>query len=198
MGLDSVILIQDVEEYFGIEIPNDEAEQIFTVADFANSVYKHITPSVAQKCKTQAVFYKVHSFFSEELQIDRGQVSPNTPLNNLLAVKERTVFWAKLENYLQLKLPKLSSGDIAENKGYLYKFFGLNRIKSEEIIFSNTVGNLVEMIVALNYNSLFEVDKLGNLFEVQQVLIGMISDKLSIPIEEVKLESNIVNDFGLD
>ena len=42
MSLDSLELLVTIEEHFDIEIPDLEAEQIYTVGDFADSVYEKI------------------------------------------------------------------------------------------------------------------------------------------------------------
>ena len=43
MSLDSVILLNDIENQFGIEISNEEASRIFTVQDLANCVFENIS-----------------------------------------------------------------------------------------------------------------------------------------------------------
>lgn len=52
--------------------------------------------------------------------------------------------------------------------------------------------------MSLNYNTLFGKDSLCSERDVQLVLLGFVSEKLSVPIEEVKLESSFTSDLGID
>lgn len=53
MGLDSVELLYSIEEEFGIEISNLEAEKITTVDDLVNAFYKKISISPNNKYVSQ-------------------------------------------------------------------------------------------------------------------------------------------------
>ena len=44
MGLDSVEIVMEAEEEFGIKIPDAEAEQIRTVGDLVDLVCQHLAP----------------------------------------------------------------------------------------------------------------------------------------------------------
>lgn len=198
MGLDSVILLQEVEDYFEITIPNDAAEKIATVGDFANYVHKHITLHAAKKCKTQVLFYKVREFFCREFGLSKSEITPQTILGNIIKIDIRKDVWLKLENYLALKLPKLSKIDSTGKPVIVFKFFGLKKVKSEDGLFNHTVGELISWITSLNYNTLFDKNGLCSERDVQLVLLGFVAEKLSVPIEEVKLESSFTGDLGID
>lgn len=198
MGLDSVILLQEVEDYFEITIPNDVAEKIVTVGDFASYVHKHITLQTAEKCKTQVLFYKVREFFCNELGLSKSEITPRTILENIVKIDIRKDVWVKLENHLALKLPKLSKVDSTGKPAIVYKFFGLKKVKSEDGLFNHTIGELISWITSLNYNTLFDKNGLCSERDVQLVLLGFVSEKLSVPIEEVKLESSFTSDLGID
>jgi acyl carrier protein len=55
MGLDSVEILVRVEKYFGISIPDREAEKILTVQEFADCVFTKVTVNPTEKCKSSNV-----------------------------------------------------------------------------------------------------------------------------------------------
>ena len=63
MGLDSVEILMKVEDTFGIKIPDQEAEQILTVGDFHNAVWRHLSGKQTDKYKSQNLFYKLRKAF---------------------------------------------------------------------------------------------------------------------------------------
>ena len=48
-SLDSVELVVAMEEYFGFDIPNEEAEKIATVEAAINTFYRHLNAKIANK-----------------------------------------------------------------------------------------------------------------------------------------------------
>ena len=60
MGLDSVELILEIEDSFGIAIPDAEASRISTIDDMYQCVLSKIKPRNLQTvCATQHVFYRL-------------------------------------------------------------------------------------------------------------------------------------------
>jgi acyl carrier protein len=45
MGLDSVELLMDIENFFSIQIPDTEAEKIYTIQNMVDSVAAHLNIS---------------------------------------------------------------------------------------------------------------------------------------------------------
>ncbi len=59
MGLDSVEILVNVENTFGITISNYEAEKIATVGDIHNVVWRNIQGRQSMRCRSQQLFYKL-------------------------------------------------------------------------------------------------------------------------------------------
>lgn len=59
MGLDTVELVVTVEKYFGITIPNAEAEKIATIRDMTNTVARHLAITNEGRDLRDEVFKKL-------------------------------------------------------------------------------------------------------------------------------------------
>ena len=66
MGLDSIEILMKVENTFGIQIPDREAEKIITIKEFHDAVWRHLSGRCTDKCKSQALFYKLRKAFNEQ------------------------------------------------------------------------------------------------------------------------------------
>jgi hypothetical protein len=88
MGLDSVEIVLEVENAFGIAIPDREAEKIFTVGDFHNIVWKYVKDRKDVHCKSQNVFYRIRTALSEITNIDKKQIRTDVSLTDLIQLTE--------------------------------------------------------------------------------------------------------------
>ena len=82
MGLDSVEILVRVEEYFGISIPNGEAQKILTVQEFADCVFAKVTINPTEKCKSQMLFYKLRRYFIDKIGPGKEQVRIDSKIAN--------------------------------------------------------------------------------------------------------------------
>jgi len=105
MGLDTVELVMDVEESFGIEIPDDDAQQIVTVGDLFEFVKSRIDLAPAGTCLTAATFYDIRRAFQESGVNQR--FGPSTTLAEITPHKRRRSFWADLSSIANLIFPNL-------------------------------------------------------------------------------------------
>ena len=105
MGLETVELVMDVEESFGISIPDEKAQDIVTVGDLFEFVKSRAKLAPAGTCLTAATFYDVKRALR-----DRGisqRFGPSTHLADILPSADRRSFWNSLGSGMQLKLPEL-------------------------------------------------------------------------------------------
>ena len=68
MGLDSVQIIVDTEDCFGIKIEDRDAEKMLVVEDLVNHVWDKIEMKRSKECLTQILFFKLRKFFVKGLK----------------------------------------------------------------------------------------------------------------------------------
>jgi acyl carrier protein len=107
MGLDSVEILVNVENAFGITIPNFEAEKITTVGDIHSIVWRNVQGRQSMRCKSQQLYYKLRHALITKFKVDNNDVELNASLNDIFPKTNRRLLYRKLERELQLKLPPL-------------------------------------------------------------------------------------------
>jgi acyl carrier protein len=75
MGLDSVELVMNTEEHFGIEIPDHIAETLFTVGDLHDFVVAELHRSGRAR-DAEAVFSELRELICDQLGIEPERVVP--------------------------------------------------------------------------------------------------------------------------
>ncbi|TRZ42191.1 phosphopantetheine-binding protein [Robertkochia solimangrovi] len=197
MGLDSVELVMSVEKKFGIRIPDADCEKIYTVQDFADTVYKMISIHSTEKCLTQIIFYRISKAF-ENLELSKQEIKPNTKLSDLLTQSELKTNWNRLGAELKFKLPELAVLDFNPNLDSYVTFLGIRTIKRQTPVTKGTIKQLIDWIISLNFKKMIDIQKITNKYEVERIISGIISENMGIPISEIELKHSITNDLGID
>jgi acyl carrier protein len=107
MGLDSVEILVNVENAFGITISNYEAEKITTVGDIHNVVWRNVQGRQSMRCRSQQLFYKLRYLLINKFQVPRDAIELDASLNEIFPKKNRRIKYFRLQKELQLKLPEL-------------------------------------------------------------------------------------------
>lgn len=104
MGLDTVEIVMAIEERFGIDIPNDEAENLFTTRDLIEFVYGKVRHNIADKrvCLSQRAFYRIRRQLQEKLDLSRDAVRPKTKWADIIPLEGRREIWADLTQSMNL------------------------------------------------------------------------------------------------
>jgi hypothetical protein len=116
MGLDLVEIIMDIEERFGVEIPDEDASRVNTVADLIDAVCKQLD-TAAQKCEksdqisvichSSRAFYRFRKELTRILPLGRRDVKPSARLEELIPRQVRRQTWQALR-LADLRLPELT------------------------------------------------------------------------------------------
>jgi acyl carrier protein len=104
MGLDGVELVMEVEERYGIKLPDAEISRIRTVADLAGLVVARL-PHINSICPTASMFYAIRRIFTEHAGVQRETVRPSARLNDLFP-SQRHRIWRELRRH-EISLPQL-------------------------------------------------------------------------------------------
>ena len=197
MGLDSVELVLSVEEKFGIRIPDAECEQISTVQDFADSVYKRILINPTDKCLSQIIFYRIKKAF-QKLNLAKSEIRPDTQITDLLTQTDLKENWKQIEKELELKLPELVALDFNQNLDTHVMILGIRTIKRRQPVTKGTIRQLVDWTISLNFDKTINIEKITSKYEIERIISGIISENIGIPINEIELRHSITNDLGVD
>lgn len=197
MGLDSVELLFEIEEKFGIEISDLEAEKIYTVGDFADTVYRKMKTIPNQKCLTQVVFYRIRQALVNMRNV-RDSISPDSKISELLVTENIQAEWEKLQHEVQLKFPELVKMDIDKTIEQEVKLFGIKLYKRTEPVTEHSIRKLIDWVISLNFEQLIDIEQISNKYEVERIVAGIISEKVGVPINKIELRHSITDDLGVD
>ncbi len=97
MGLDGVELVMDVEEKFGVAIPDDLAQTMRTVGDLYEYLVTQCNGDRQSGCLTSAAFYQVRQGICKTLRVERHDVRPATWIDELVGRSSYRRSWARLQ-----------------------------------------------------------------------------------------------------
>ncbi|WP_029450422.1 phosphopantetheine-binding protein [Cellulophaga baltica] len=197
MGLDSVELVVSVEDTFGIRIPDDECEKIYSVQDFADAVFKIISINSTEKCLRQLIFYRIRKAF-QTLDFEKVIIRPDTKISELFTQPELKTNWKKIETELGLKLPELVALDFNPNVNSHVKILGIKTLKRTLPVSKGTIRQLIDWTISLNFDTLIDIQSITDKYEIERIISGIISKNMGIPISEIELKHSITNDLGID
>ena len=102
MGLGIMELIMEIEEHFGVPIPDERAERILTVGDLYRYVLARTRRSLPTPCPTGQAFYRLRRTLTQEFGVDRVRVRPAARLRDLFPRASRGAAWPRLAAALGL------------------------------------------------------------------------------------------------
>jgi len=192
MGLDTVELIMSFERYFGLAVPDSEAEKINTVGDVAAWFSQQLGVAGQQR---SAVRVAVAKQLLSELPPGATEA---TPLRQLLpAAQALNGYRYALRNRYGLMLPPLSAPPPTPAPPSLWERLTGRQLPKAPHWHTQTLAELIDWTVAANYEVLL-VPPLASQYEVAQAAIGITSYSSGVPVEEIRLHSSFTNDLGLD
>ncbi len=182
MGLDSVELVMAIEEEFGVEIPHVDVEHMYTVGDVYEWLKIRIATADPIACLTQRVFYKLRRALIENYKVERHAVAPDARLTDLLPMKDVKDGWPFLQMFIDLKTPPFKVAN---------EFLGFKL--TEETL---TMRELVESLIMLNGKAL--APQRDSESEIWNRSVSVFVRQINVKPEQVKTESSITRDLGVD
>lgn len=180
-GLEGVELILAIEEEFGLEIPNRDAERIATVGEAYEYIREKLANSSPEQCVSQRLFYKLRSSLIKVLGLRRQSLFPATRLGEIMDQQELEEGWPYVELCAELNLPDFKMPQ---------RFFGWQQ--EDRML---TLKEVVAAMVALNADKLF-----ANAEREDQIwtrLDGVITRQLNVLPHSIKPEMSFSRDLGV-
>ena len=195
MGLDSVELIVTVEKTFKIDIPDQECEQIYTVQDLINAVTKRI--SHQNNTRKELLFNHIKNAILETTS-STTTIGLKTPIMDVFKLSNLAFQWEDLEKSLQLTLPELVPLDFNDKLDTHVKVLGLKIFKRKSPITKGNIGQLIDWIISLNYQKIIDITGLISEYDIQRIVVGIVSDSVGLPVNEIELHHTMTTDLGID
>lgn len=117
MGLESVEFFMQLEETFGIDLPENEVRHAYTPAAVIDLVVSKVQQSEDPACSTQRAFHVLRQALMKTLNLSRDKITLTTPIAGLFPenADEMRSLWSKLKketcsrSWPDLSLPKWMS-----------------------------------------------------------------------------------------
>jgi acyl carrier protein len=194
MGLDSVELVMEIENYFDISIPDAEAETLTTVGKMADCVASHRNISSVEAPLRDELFEKIKDHLFSKANITANIDIEDKILNYFSPHKET---WAALETTLNIKIPYPEQVSVPGKKlsDKIRRLISwLPPYKPEEITFEL----FISAICAYNFRELFDPANIKNKYEIYIGVMGITVDKIGVDYYEVTPEKSFTSDLGVD
>jgi acyl carrier protein len=182
MGLDTVELVMAFEEEFGIEIPDEDAEQMVYVRDVVRFFNEKLSGTAPEFCLTQRIFYKLRRALIDNYGLQRHMISRNTVLSNLISLQEIEEGWPYLQMFIELDTPNFKRS---------WEFFG-----KEYQIEVLTIEEIVYRLIALNKGKLDPY--VPSEKEIFTRVVDVTVRQLNVNRDEVQMNVSFTKDLGAD
>ncbi len=178
MGLDSAEIVMEVENSFGIRIPDREAEKILTVGDFHNLVWEYVKDRKSIKCKSQSLFYKLRKSLTDTVQIPKEKINPATTLTDIIPKDNRRKLWFQLSSDNQLEFPGLV---LTSRYSIILTTIG----------FISILGGLSTSLILINF---FDITKWSLIIPLAGIVLTILISKL-LNSQRTEFEQNDLREF---
>lgn len=181
-GLDSVELVMGIEEEFGLEIPDHEAEKLVKVGITFEYLKTRLAKETSENCISQKFFYKLRKALIQNFGTERRSITPDTYVTDLVSKKELEEGWPFLELFSELEFPPYETKQ---------SFFWLLKQHDRP----RTIRDIVMGMIDLNR---YKIDLSKNTdAQIWTRLITVIVSQLNVNRDEVTYETRYVQDLGV-
>jgi len=107
MSLDTVELVMEMEETFGIVIDDLDAVKIVTVGQAYRYILGRVELKADAPCPSATLFYRLRRNLLARSVVDRRAIRPSSRIDDFLPVTDRRAAWIWLGDGLGVGLPQL-------------------------------------------------------------------------------------------
>lgn len=107
MGLDGVQLVMEIEEEFGITIPDSVYSELRTVGDLVDFCFERIHASKTVSCPSLTSFLSLRRLVRDVSKDPELRIRPRDNIEDCLPESDRKQFWLRLPELLKTTPPAL-------------------------------------------------------------------------------------------
>lgn len=182
MSLDIVEFIMEVEEEFGILIPDEVAETITTPRKLVDYIFARVPHNLESRCLSQRAFYTIRRVLIERVGVPRSSLRPGTELLSILPAQNAEAVWS----------------EVGQSLGYrcwpsVHRNNWLTRLFVDEP--PRTLGEVARSLAVFSTGLIKPAGERWSWNEVAAVITKLINDHFLIELSS--LDDRFVEDLGL-
>jgi acyl carrier protein len=118
MGLDSVELVMEFEEAFGVELKDEEVTKSVTPRMVIDLIFSKLKTADEHVCRSQRAFYAIRKVLVETFGFERKSITPNVRFRDFIPQSQEKEAWEQIRAALSprdwpaLVLPRWMSQSI--------------------------------------------------------------------------------------
>jgi acyl carrier protein len=228
MGLDSVELVLEAEESFGISLADDDVVRIVTVGQFYDAIMGELPCPKKGLCLSAVTFYRLRQALLAVTGRQREDICPKTFVEVLIPRGQRKAAWIKMQRCSGLRFPHLCLQTwaflalpaclvligvigifafawpinwmlVAGVAALILGYWVVDLFFGAELpSHCQTVGGLAKAVLAKNFAKLATEAATCDREEVWESVRILVADQLGVDAEKVTKESRFVADLGMD
>jgi len=195
MGLDSIELLMEVENYFKIQIPDTVAEKITTVQIMVDTIAIYLNITSDERKLQNEIFSKISDCILKT-NTSASQIMMSDLISTYLSPIEKDN-WHTFQVLLGLDVPKPEIINTTSKKfsDKLKKLINWTPMYDWKEI---TVENFTNAICANNYQTLLNQNNIICKHEIYIGVMGITADKIGVEYYEILPEKSFTSDLGID
>lgn len=195
MGLDSVELVMEFENYFNIRIPDQQAEKMATIQEAIDVVadLRSITSDDTEL--RDSVLGKIQDILIG-MELTDKQLLLSDFISNFLSPLQKEK-WELFENQLGLEVPK-PEVKIKEPTGFWNQIKHLATWTPPYEWAQITVEHFIAAVCSRNCPALINPKEIKTKYEILVAIMNITVDKSGVDEYEIKPEKSFTNDLGID
>jgi acyl carrier protein len=96
MGLDSVELVMEFEEAFGIELKDEEVTQTVTPRMVIDLIYSKLKKADERVCRSQRAFYMIRKVLRQTFGLERKRITPDMRFRDFIPKSREKEVWEQM------------------------------------------------------------------------------------------------------
>ena len=195
MGLDSIELLMEIETYFGIQIPDAEAERLFTIQLMVDSIAIHLGVTNEDMSLQDKIGKKINEAFYL-LEWSKKEV----PLSEFIHtyIPPDKISWQRLKEKIGMDVPKFDIIRKGNNIKISDKLKSLLRWVPSYDAGLVTMEQFINAICGMNYTLLLNKNNIRSKYDIYIAVMGITVDKIGVDLYEIGPEKSFTSDLGID
>lgn len=192
MSLDSVELLVSFEKYFGIDIPDKEAEKISTVHDMVESAARHLNISQESDDLEFGILERINTGL-KSVGLVKSDLQLTDKIFSVLDPKNKGQ-WSLFSGTMGLKIPAPYLAEKSRER--IFSFIpGLTASYNWKEV---PLAQFVRVIGAANLDRFVKQNAIKTKYEILLAVTSITADKTGVDFYEIEPWKSFTNDFGID